>query len=74
MVGNPPERGGTTNINAPVVPVAVDLLNPDGSVVLHYDPTPFILPALQSPLFENSTFTSSPKPSQVTDAVQRAEF
>jgi hypothetical protein len=74
MVGNPPERGGTTNINAPVVPVAVDLLKPDGSVFLHYDPTPFILPTLQSPLFENSTFTSSPKPTQVTDAVQRAEF
>jgi hypothetical protein len=74
MVGNPPERGGTTNINAPVVPVAVDLLNPDGSVRLHYDPTQFILPTLQSPLFENSTFTSSPKPTQITDAIQRAEF
>jgi hypothetical protein len=74
MVGNPPQKGGTTNINAPVVPVAVDLLNPDGSVFLHYDPKPFILPTLQSPLFENSTFTSSPTPTQVSDAVQRAEF
>jgi hypothetical protein len=74
MVGNPPGRGGTTNINAPVVPVAVDLLNPDGSVFLHYDPTQFILPTLQSPLFENSTFTSSSKPTQITDAIQRAEF
>src|SRR6266478_67274 len=27
MVGNKPERGGTTTINAPVVPVALDLLN-----------------------------------------------
>jgi hypothetical protein len=44
MVGNPPQHGGTTNINAPVVPVALDLLNPDGSVFLHYDPKPFILP------------------------------
>jgi hypothetical protein len=74
MVGNPPERGGTTNINAPVVPVALDLLNPDGSVFLHYDPKPFLLAALQSPLFQNSTFSSSPTPTQVTDAVQRAEF
>lgn len=74
MVGNPPERGGTTNINAPVVPVALDLLNPDGSVFLHYDPKPFILPTLQSPLFQNSTFSSSPVPTQVTDAIQRAEF
>jgi hypothetical protein len=51
MVGNPPQRGGTTNINAPVVPVALDLLNPDGSVFLHYDPKPFLLPTIQSPLF-----------------------
>lgn len=74
MVGNPPGRGGTTNINAPVVPVAVDLLNPDGSVFLHYDPTPFILPALQSPVFQNASFSSSPAPTQINDAVQRAEF
>jgi hypothetical protein len=74
MVGNPPARGGTTSINAPVVPVALDLLNPDGSVFLHYDPKPFILPTLQSPLFQNSTFTSSPIPTQITDAIQRAEF
>jgi hypothetical protein len=74
MVGNPPQFGGTTNINAPVVPVALDLLNSDGSVFLHYDPKPYILPTLQSPLFENSTFTSSPVPTQITDAIQRAEF
>src|SRR5258708_3074055 len=65
MVGNPPQHGGTTNINAPVVPVALDLLNPDGSVFLHYDPKPFILPTLQSPLFQNSPFTSSPAPTQI---------
>src|SRR5258705_9411790 len=74
MVGNKPERGGTTTITGPTVPVALDLLNPDGSVFLHYDPKPFILPALQSPLFQNSTFSSSPTPTQITDAVQRAEF
>jgi hypothetical protein len=74
MVGNPPQLGGTTYINAPVVPVALDLLNPDGSVFLHYDPKPYILPVLQSPLFQNSTFTSSPTPTQITDAIQRAEF
>ena len=74
MVGNPPQKGGTTNINAPVVPVVLQLLNPDGSVFLTYDPKPFILPTLQSPLFQNSTYTSSPTPTQFTDAVQRAEF
>lgn len=31
MVGNPPDRGGTTVINAPVIPVTVDMRNPDGS-------------------------------------------
>jgi hypothetical protein len=74
MVGNPPQKGGTTNINAPVVPVAVDLLNPDGTVFLHYEVKPYILPTLQSPLFENSTFSSSPAPTQITDAIMRAEF
>src|ERR1035441_2485279 len=74
MVGNPPQKGGTTNINAPVVPVVLQLLNPDGSVFLTYDPKAFILLTLQSPLFQNSTYTSSPTPTQFTDAVQRAEF
>lgn len=74
MVGNRPQRGGTTWINAPVVPVALDLLNADGTVFLHYDPKPFILATLQSPVFQNSTYTSSSTPTQFTDAVQRAEF
>lgn len=30
-LGNPPEMGGTTMINAPIVPVSVDLRNADGS-------------------------------------------
>jgi hypothetical protein len=74
MVGNLPQLGGTTTINAPVVPVALDLLNADGSLFFHYDAKPFILATLQSPVFQNSTFTSSPTPTQITDAVQRAEF
>jgi len=74
MVGNPPQRGGTTTINAPVVPVAVTLLNPDGSVLYTYEPTPFVAPALGSPLFQNATFSSSPTPTQITDAIMRAEF
>ena len=74
MVGNPPQRGGTTTIDAPVVPVAVALLNPDGSVLYTYQPTPFVEPALGSPLFQNATFSSSPTPTQITDAIMRAEF
>lgn len=81
MVGNPPEMGGTTVINAPIVPVSLDLRNADGSIrldgqghPLFYDVTPFIAPALNSPVFQNSTYSSSSTPTQITDAVQRAEF
>src|SRR5438270_3991846 len=31
MVGNPPQMGGTTTINAPIVPLSLDLRNADGS-------------------------------------------
>lgn len=95
MVGNPPEKGGTTVINAPVVPVSLDLRNSDGSpryvkVVngnvttcagnqpgcqrLYSDVTPFVEPFMNGPVFSNATYTSSPVPTQITDAVQRAEF
>jgi hypothetical protein len=30
-LGNPPQQGGTTTVNAPIVPVSVDLRNADGS-------------------------------------------
>lgn len=80
MVGNQPRNGGTTTINAPIVPVVVELLDFDGSIrvvngqKLHYDPTQFVNPVLKSPVFSKSTYTSSNVPTQVTDAVQRAEF
>jgi len=95
-LGNTPANGGTTNINAPIVPVALDLRNADGSprfvrVVngkaitcgtpsepgckrLFFDPTPFIQPVLDSPVFSNSNYTSSAAPTQFADAVQRAEY
>jgi hypothetical protein len=73
-VGNPPQLGGTTTINAPVVPVSLDLLDFDGTVRFHYDVTPFIQKTLDSPVFQNSTYSSSPVPTQFTDAVQRAEY
>jgi hypothetical protein len=81
MVGNPPDLGGTTVINAPIVPVSLDLRNADGSIrfdanghPLFYDVTPFVLPTVNSPVFQNSTYSSSNIPTQFTDAVQRAEF
>jgi hypothetical protein len=74
MVGNPPQRGGTTTFDAPVVPVSLDLLDAKGKVRYHYDPLPDVMPVLYSPLFQNFFFTSSSVPTQYTDAIQRAEF
>jgi hypothetical protein len=80
MVGNPPELGNTTVFNAPIVPVSLDLRNADGSPRfvnghrLFYDVTPFVQPTVNSPVFQNSNYTSSNVPTQFADAVQRAEF
>ena len=95
-LGNTPAKGGTTTIAAPIVPVALDLRNADGSpryvrVVngraitcgisiepgckrLFFDPTPFVQPVLESPVFSTSNYTSSATPTQFSDAVQRAEY
>jgi hypothetical protein len=80
MIGNPPEMGRTTTLNAPVVPVILDLRNFDGSPrfvngqPLISSPAPFVTPTMNSPVFQNSTFDSSSVPTQISDAVQRAEF
>jgi hypothetical protein len=80
MVGNRPELGGTTWINAPIVPVTVDLRNADGTPRfvngqrLISSPAPYVQPVLDSPVFTNATYTSSSVPTQITDAVMRAEF
>jgi len=85
MVGNNPAHGGTTTFNAPVVPVIIDMRNADGtpafatnqfgnSVRLISLPDPFIQPFVNGPVYGLSTYTSSPVPTQITDAVQRAEF
>lgn len=80
QVGNPPNNHGATIINAPVVPVSIDLLDTDGSVrvvnghPLHSDVTPFVQPTLNSPVFSTFQYSSSPVPTQYVDAVQRAQF
>ena len=80
MAGSRPERGGTTSLNAPIVPVSLDLLDYDGSVRvvaghrLHHSVAPFILAVMDSPVFQKSDYSSSDVPTQFTDAVQRAEF
>jgi len=80
MVGTAPQHDGTTTFNAPIVPVTLDLRNFDGSprfvggqpLISH--PTAFIQPTLNSPVFQNASYSSSDTPTQITDAIQRAEF
>ena len=80
MIGNPPQNNATTWINAPVIPVSVELHDANGKPrIVNGHPlvsvvTPFIQPFLNSPVFANSSFTSSNVPTQVTDAISRAEF
>lgn len=73
-VGQMPQQGGTTVINAPIVPVNVNLLNYDGSIRFHIDATQYVQMVLNSPVFQNATYSSSSTPTQFTDAVQRAEY
>jgi hypothetical protein len=80
MVGNSPDRGGTTIINAPIVPVTLDLRNADGTPrfvngePLISRPDAFVQPVLNSPVFSSTFFTSSAVATQFPDAVQKAEF
>lgn len=82
-VGNLPVQGGTTIINAPIVAVNIDLLStsdPNSPVRIingspaHFDSTQDIQRILDSPLFQNATYSSSAVPTQYEDAVQRAEY
>jgi hypothetical protein len=80
FVGRPPSDHGTTKIDAPIVPVVIDLLNADGTQrfingkPLIYAPFDDILPTLRSPVFADARWSSSRSPTQITDAIQRAEF
>jgi hypothetical protein len=80
MVGKSPDQGGTTVINAPIVPVSVLLLDANGAPrysgghLLYSDATQYVQKLVQSPIFENFQYSSSNTPTQFSDAVQRAEF
>ncbi|HKW18796.1 MAG TPA: hypothetical protein VJO35_14910 [Terriglobales bacterium] len=80
IAGGRPEQGGTTEFNAPIIPVSLDLLDYDGSVrvvnghKLHYSVDPFVQPTLNSPIFQAADYTSSEVPTQFSDSVQRAQF
>jgi len=73
MVGTPPESGATTTINAPIVPVTIQLLNLDGSVAVTFGPDRHLVRnAVNSPEFTSNTYTSGT--GQFNDQMFRAEF
>lgn len=80
MAGRSPEYPGTTTFNAPIIPVSIDLRNYDGSprylngVRLYLDATQYVDKVVGSPVFSKAKFSTSERPTQITDAVQRAEF
>lgn len=80
MAGQSPDGDKTTTFNAPVIPVSVELLAPDGTQgyynghALYSDATQYVQPVLESPVFQNSWYSSSKQPTQFVDAVMRAEF
>lgn len=80
VVGNPPNNHGTTYINAPVVPVDIDLRNYDGSIRylngkrMYLPAAPYVPYIVGSPVFQNYPYSSSSTPTQFTDALQRAEY
>lgn len=80
MAGLPPQENKTTMFRMPIIPVSVELLSPTGALgydsghPLISDATQFVPPVMDSPLFQNSTYSSSKRPTQFTDAVMRAEF
>jgi hypothetical protein len=74
FVGNPPQNGVTTTIGAPIIPVKVVLMGADGNPEFTVDPEGDVQPVVNSPIYSATKYSSSSKPTQFTDAVQRAEF
>jgi len=74
FVGALPQHGGTTTINAPVIPVTVQLLDKSGNVVLFSSGSEHESNVLNSPVFSPGTWSSSSTPTELPDAIQRAEF
>lgn len=79
MVGAPPESGQSTHIKAPIVPVTLDLLGPDGKVAVYngqpltFSDSPDIVKAVvNSPVFEPYTYSSGV--GQFNDQMMRTQF
>ena len=79
-VGNPPQMGRTTLINAPIQPVNVELDDANGNLrvinghALISDATQFVQRVLNSPVFSTHTYSSGADATQFSDAIQRAEY
>jgi hypothetical protein len=80
MVGNAPGYG-TTTIEAPIIPVTIEIVDTNGNQVYTSSGLPLISSpkdkvklAEDSPVFDNALFTSSRRETQYTDAVFRAQF
>jgi hypothetical protein len=80
MVGNSPAAGGTTHLDNPIIPVSIRLLDASGHQRYLNGHRLFlgggrnVEPLLHSPLYTNSAYSSSSDPTQLTDAVYRAQF
>src|SRR5487761_1070387 len=80
MAGRSPDANATTAFKAPIIPVSVELLSATGGQaydnghLLYADATQYVLPGVNSPLFQNALYSGSKQPTQFTDAVMRAEF
>jgi hypothetical protein len=73
MVGNSPESRQSASITAPIVPVTVELLGPDGSVALTFGPDGKVIKAaLESPEFVPNVYTNGF--GQFNDQMMHAEF
>jgi len=79
-LGNPPQMGGTTLINAPVQPVNIELDDVNGNLrfvggkPLISDAKKFLTPTLQSPVFSTAVYSSGTDATQFSDSIQRAEY
>ena len=80
MIGNSPASGVTTTFRAPITPVSLLMLNANGTPrsvngqLLYSDATQYARKVLESPVFQNYAYSSSRTPTQIIDALQRAEF
>jgi hypothetical protein len=79
MVGLPPESGRSVTIKAPIVPVTLDLLAPDGSVAIYHGHRlsfqanrNIVNNVVKSPIYQPWIYTSGI--GQFNDQMMRAQF